>query len=324
MSDSTFELDPDAVSRLCSLVDNADRILLAAHRNPDGDAVGSLLGARALLSAQGKECIAYCPDGIPSVLSFLPGAALVTDRMPEPPCDLTILLDTPEQALWTDGFSPQGDFVVIDHHARADDFGDLVIRKPASAVGEIIYYLAEAAGWTVDRDAAVCLYTSIVSDTSSFRYRSADRDAHVATAALIERGAMPATVSSHLFESVSLVKRRLLAEVLSTLETAAGGRYASIYCTRATIEAVGALSEDLSGMVNFARGIQGVELAALLREEADGAIRVSLRSKGTVDASEIAEQFGGGGHVNAAGGLLPGPMSDALDTLKKFAETILQ
>ena len=272
MSDSPFELDPNEVARFWSLVDRVDRILLAAHGNPDGDAIGSLLGARALLSAQGKECVTYCPDGIPAILSFLPGASLVTAELPAVPCELTILLDTPERVLFADGFEPQGDFVVIDHHSRFDEFGDLVIRHPASSVGEMLYHLAQAAGRRVERDAAVCLYTSIVSDTSSFRYRSADWSAHTAAAALIEHGAEPAVVSQHLFESVSLAHQRLLAEVLSTLETAAGGRYARIYCTRETAASVGASPEDLSGMVNFARGVLGVELAALLREESDGRI----------------------------------------------------
>ena len=324
MSDTPFELDPNDVSRFWSLVDRAHRVLLAAHGNPDGDAIGSLLGARALLSAQGKECVAYCPDGIPAILAFLPGASLVTAALPAGPCDLTILLDTPERGLFADGFEPQGDFVVIDHHSRFNEFGDLVIRRAASSVGEMLYHLAKAADRQVDRDAAVCLYTSIVSDTSSFRYRSADWSAHTAAAALIELGAEPSIVSQHLYESVSLTRRRLLAEVLSTLETAAGGRYARIYCTHETATSVGASPEDLSGMVNFARGILGVELAALLREEPDGRIRVSLRSKGSVDASRIAAQFGGGGHVNAAGGLLPGPMSDALDELERYAVNHLQ
>ena len=324
MPDSPFELDRADVSRFWSLVEGARRILLATHRNPDGDAIGSLLGARALLSAQGKECVAYCPDGIPAILAFLPGASLVIGKRPAVPCDLTILLDTPERVLFADNFAPQGDFVVIDHHSRFDDFGDLVIRRRASSVGEILYYLAAAAGRRVDRDTAVCLYTSIVSDTSSFRYQSAGRSAHNAAAALVECGAEPAVVSQYLFESVSLVRRRLLAEVLSTVETAVGGRYARLYCTRETAAAVGASPEDFSGMVNFARGIQGVELAALLREEPDGRIRVSLRSKGSVDASKIAEQFGGGGHINAAGGVLPGPMADALDVLERYADRYLR
>lgn len=318
-------IDSTLLSRLKDTIGRAGSVLIAAHRNPDGDAVGSLLGMSLVLRALNKDVTAFCPDGIPKSLAFLPGAETVEKFLGNRSFDATVLLDTPQRSLFAEGFESRGTFIVIDHHAKHDDFGDLVIRYPAAAVGEMLYCLARAAGWRVDKEAAVCLYTSIVSDTSSFRYESTTPQTHKVAAELIALGADPRTVSSHLFESFSLARRRLLAAVLKTLETAAGGRYAQLHCTRLMIRDAGASNEDLEGMVNFARGIAGVELAALLREEEGGEIRVSLRSKGAVNASAAAEHFGGGGHVNAAGFRLSGTtMETALLSLKQRAEKILE
>jgi bifunctional oligoribonuclease and PAP phosphatase NrnA len=324
MTQNADSVDSKLLSRLKEAIAWADSILIAAHRNPDGDAVGSLLGMYFILEAMSKKATAFCPDGIPQSLAFLPGAETVEKSLGNRNFDATVLLDTPQRSLFAEGFESRGIFIVIDHHKKHDDFGDLVIRYPSAAVGEMLYCLARAAGWPVDRRAAVCLYTSIVSDTASFRYESTTPRTHEVAADLIALGADPKTVSSHLFESFSLARRRLLAAVLETLEIAAGGRYAQLHCTRRMIRDAGASKEDLEGMVNFARGIAGVELAALLREEDGGKIRVSLRSKGAVNASAAAERFGGGGHVNAAGVRLSGTtMGEALLSLKQHAEAFL-
>jgi phosphoesterase RecJ-like protein len=317
-------VDPHTLSRLQEIIATSHRILLSVHRNPDGDAVGSLLGMYFILRGLNKEPTAFCPDGIPRSLQFLPGADQIAGRL-EGRFDATILLDTPKKELFAEGFESQGVFVVIDHHMDAEEFGDLVVRTPASAVGETLYFLAEQARWQIDRQAALCLYTSIVSDTSSFRYESATPESHRAAARLIELGADPQTVALNLFESFSLTSRRLLAEVLKTLKIGAKGKYACMVCTREMKERIGGSPYDLSGVVNAARGIEGVELAALLREEEEGWIRVSLRSKGRVNASSAAARFGGGGHVNAAGFRFQGvSIDDALEQLLKAAEEILR
>lgn len=310
-------------TEIIATIAGAERVLVAAHRSPDGDAVGSLLGMYFILRALKKKAVAFCPDSIPPSLAFLPGAGQIEKHI-KGSFDATILLDTPERSLFPDGFESRGTFIVVDHHACADDFGDLVLRKPAAAVGELLYYLAKDAGWPVDAQAAICLYTSIVADTSSFKYESATPRAHLAAADLMERGADPKLVSTHLFESFSAVRQRLMARVLETLTVAAAGKYACLYCSREMMETVGASPDDLEGMVNSARSVGGVELAALLREEDDGNIRVSLRSKGRFDAAAVAAHFGGGGHVNAAGFRFERiSMAEARELLRRRAEEVL-
>jgi phosphoesterase RecJ-like protein len=317
-------VEPQTLSRFREIIATSHRILLSAHRNPDGDAIGSLLGMYFILRGLNKDPMAFCPDGVPRSLSFLPGTNHIAQKI-EGQFDATILLDTPERALFPQGFESVGTFVVIDHHIRAEKFGDLVIREPASAVGEILYFLAKKADWPIDAQAAVCLYTSIVSDTSSFRYESATQKSHLAAAALLELGAVPHYVALNLFESCSLTSRRLLAEVLKTLEIGANGKYACMYSTKEMWAGIGATPDDLDGIVNVARGIEGVELAALVREDETDLIRVSLRSKGRMNASSVASRFGGGGHVNAAGFRLQGvTIHDALQQLLTVAEEILR
>ena len=293
----------DSVRSIVQAVEAADHILAATHRNPDGDALGSLLGLTHVLTDQGKKTIPFCPDPIPPTLRFLPGMSLIRTDVRNAKFDISIVLDTPEVKLLPDGFpenADRGRLIVIDHHLRADLTGDLALRMKSSAVGEMVHRLASDHGWPISAEAATCLYTSIVSDTSSFKYESATKQSHLAAADLISRGAVPNHVATHLFESFSLSRQRLLAAVLGTLTVRLRGRLALIHCTRRMLESAGAQSTDTSGLINFARSIDGVVVAGFVREESGG-IRVSLRSKGNVNAGRIAERLGGGGHVNAGG-----------------------
>jgi phosphoesterase RecJ-like protein len=311
----------EALTETAAAIDGAERILIATHRNPDGDAIGSLLGMFHLIDGIGKIAVPFCPDGVPKKLQFLPGAARVVDKVDGERFDATILLDTPSPGLILAGFPlprHRGVFVIIDHHMRYDVMGDVVLRMKASAVGEILYRLAASSKWEVSRDAAECLYTAIVSDTASFRYESATPASHRVAADLLAKGVDSWRVATHLFESFSLSRQKLLAEVLATLKVSLEGRFASLYCTREMIQEAGASNGDLDGMVNNARAIDGVDLAAFLRETPEGMIRVSIRSKGEVDASQIAARLGGGGHVNAGGAYLK---DLSLDDAVRLVET---
>lgn len=291
------------ISSIVEAINKANRILVATHRNPDGDAVGSLLGLSHILISLQKETVPFCPDPLPPTLQFLPGTSLIHTTVANQFFDIAIVLDTPETTLLPDGFpdkSQYGLLIIIDHHLRAEMTGDLVWRVKSSAVGEMIHRLALEHRWPITTDAATCLYTSIVSDTSSFKYQSATKSSHLAAADLIARGALPNKVAGHLFESFSLSRQRLLALVLSTLSIRLFGKLALIYCTKEMLESARAPYTDTSGLINFARSIDGVVVAGFVREE-NGRFRISLRSKGHVNAGQIAEILGGGGHVNAGG-----------------------
>ncbi len=301
------ETEEKALDRLIS---EADSILVVTHHNPDGDAIGSLLGLSGILRLLGKTATAYCPDGIPKVLTFLEGATTITKALDENDTfDLTILVDTADQDLLPPGLPSaknMGTMIVIDHHLKHGDLGDIVIRREVSAVGEILFELAKELVWPMDQGIAECLYTSIVSDTGSFRYSSTTSSTHHAAAELLATGARPWPVATSLYESFPLKRQRLLAEVLSTLEISKDGRFAQLYSTPDMLAKVGADKEDLDGMINFGRSVDSVEIAAMFRVQAGGDVKVSFRSKGRIDVADLAARFGGGGHRNASGCTLNG------------------
>jgi phosphoesterase RecJ-like protein len=296
--------------RLARLVADAGRILVATHANPDGDAVGSLLGLGLILELMGKEALMFCPDGIPETLRFLPGAHDVAATLdPADRFDATVVVDTAAANLLPAGFPDderRGTLAVIDHHAQHGELGDLVIRRDASAVGEMLFDLAQELVWPVDDRVALCLYASIVADTGSFRYSSTTPHTHEVAAELTALGADPWQVATALYESYPLRRQQLLSEVLGTLETCCDGRYADLKATPEMLERAGAIKADLDGMVNYGRAVAGVEISAMFRREPDGDIKVSFRSKGRLDVGELASTMGGGGHVNAAGCTLTG------------------
>jgi len=145
------------------LVTGSESILVTTHRDPDGDAIGSLLGFSRMLRLLGKKPWAYCPDGIPKTFSFLSGLEEVRAELPpDPSFDLTVCLDTPSDALLPAGFPERsllGTLVVIDHHAAHGQLGDVVIRREVSSVGELLLDLQKQLNWTMDREVAECLYT---------------------------------------------------------------------------------------------------------------------------------------------------------------------
>lgn len=306
--------------KLDRLISNAETILVSTHKNPDGDAIGCLLGMGHILTQLGKRPVVYCPDGVPKTLQFLPGCEDVTGALEkDAKFDITISLDVADKDLRPQGFPDEesrGTLVVIDHHRRHDPSGDLIIRYEASAVGEMLFELARELLWPMDADIAECLYTSIVADTGSFRYSSTTATTHTVTAELLAAGARPWVVATHLFESFTLKRQRLLGEVLGTLEVSEDGRLASLYSTPEMLQKVGAIKEDLDGMINLGRSIETVEIAAMLRVESDDIVKVSFRSKGRIDVGHLAALFGGGGHRNASGCTLRNVNLDA--ALKKI------
>lgn len=313
--------------KLDRLIDEAENILVVTHRNPDGDAIGSLVGMSGILRLMGKQHIAYCPDKIPETLSFLPGVETIQKEPPGESFNLTLLLDTADKNLLPEGFpeaSQRGVLAVIDHHAQHGNLGDFVIRRDASAVGEILYELAVELVWPMDAAVAEALYTSIMSDTGSFRYSSTTEATHRAAAGLLSQGARPWIVATRLYESYPLRRQRALAKVLDTLEISADGRFAQMFATPEMLEKIGAHKEDLDGIVNFGRAIDTVEIAAMMRVKEDGNIKVSFRSKGHIDVGELAARFGGGGHRNASGCTLDNSSIDeARKLIKQAAEECL-
>lgn len=292
----------------------ASHVVLATHVNPDGDALGSLLGLAEILQGLGKKVFAYLEDPVSSMYDFLPNCNIAEhdiDALQEfvlqagPENVVTIALDSGDAerlGAAKDVLLSNSPFLVIDHHRGHRPFGDeLWLESECSSTGEMVYELALQMGAEVSVTTAFCLYVAIVTDTGSFRYDCTSPRTLRIAADLLELGVRPAEVAQQVYDNYTLARLRLMELVLSTLAVHASGRIGIISVSAAMLEESGAEPQDVEGFVNYPRSLRSVEVAAFLKETKEGSVSVSLRAKGTVDVAEIAAVFNGGGHRNAAG-----------------------
>ncbi len=304
-----------ALERFVDLVDKHQRFVVVAHISPDGDAVGSTLGLKAILESQGKEVIAYNRDPVPYNFEFLPGSSSWKTSLDDvEDVGITVLLDCGTPKRIGESFPEQGwgkEVVVIDHHETYDpDFADLYVRDPkASATGEILFRLAMKYG---DYSEAVAknIYCCLMTDTGGFRYSNTSRTALRIAGELVANGVEPWEMSSEIYENQPRERLELLSKVLETLTVSHCGRLAFLRVTREMVDAVNGDEDLTDGFINYARSIAGVEVATQMRDQGDGTWRISFRSRGKVNVAQLAEVFGGGGHHNAAGCQIEGEPQD--------------
>jgi bifunctional oligoribonuclease and PAP phosphatase NrnA len=289
----------------------SDPLCVCAHASPDGDALGSLVGLGSTLTAAGRDVVLY-QDGdepFPRELFFLRLERIVR-RVPADAARRTLIALDCGSALRIDRSGEvAGRFarvINIDHHHDNTLFGAVNLVDPgASCTAEIVAGLLDEAGIPLAEGAALALYVGLVTDTGRFQYANTTPQAHRLAARLLEQGVEPAPVFATLFESLPLERQRLLGRALGRAELAAGGRLAITWLARGDFDETGADDASADGVVDALRAIDGVELAALVREPRDRtgpARKVSLRSRGGgVDCSAIARERGGGGHPGAAG-----------------------
>jgi phosphoesterase RecJ-like protein len=293
---------------------SAKRVLVTMHRGPDGDALGSALALGCALRELGRDVTVYNPDDAPYNFRFLCGAASVVKTLPaDARFDATLVTDAGAFERLGEHVPPQGPrgvLINLDHHITSEPFGDLNYVDPAAAsVGVLAWKIIRGLGHTISRDTAECIYASILADTGGFKYSSTDPECLRIAAELLEAGVDPWEMTTRVYEREPLARMKLLAEVLGTL--AVEGKLATITITNDMISKTGAAHDLTDGFINFARSVDGVEVAAAFREPEQGGApwRVSFRSRGRVDVSAIAAKFGGGGHRNAAGCSIAGDES---------------
>jgi bifunctional oligoribonuclease and PAP phosphatase NrnA len=293
------------MEQVAAILRERNHFLVTGHLQPDGDALGSMLALGEILRAMGKKVVLYNPDPLPERYLFLTGTDQVVRVLPAGVrFDATLVVDCGDEKLlgptWP-GREVTGTVVVIDHHRSHKPFGDVVLRTDACAVGEMVFRLAEHLGVPISRAAAEAIYASMTTDTGGFRYASTTGDALRIAADMVDRGAQPWKVSWHVFEAWPLVRLQLLSDVLGTLDVRDQGRVALLKVSRELLQRHGAPSDMIEGFINYARMVEGVEVSALLYEADNGTVRTSLRSRGLVPVDGVAAQFGGGGHLAAAG-----------------------
>lgn len=290
------------------------QLLLVSHINPDGDAIGSLLGLGLALETMKKKVQLYNQSAIPAVYQFLPSI----HRIKQDPgnmeaYDTAVVLDCSDLQRIGDAAEAVSRIpavINIDHHVTNNRFGNFQLIDPgASATAEIVYRIVRAMDVPVTMSMAYAIYTGIMADTGSFRFSNTTPEAFRVSHEMISAGADPHTVAHHVYETISLSRIKLLTMLFDTIELSEDGAFSIMTLTQNMLSASGTEIADVNGLINYAKRIENVKVAALLYERRNAKIsgrsgshyHVSLRSDGSVNVSSIASAFGGGGHISAAG-----------------------
>ena len=317
---------------LQSFLETPKNIVIVGHRNPDGDAMGATLGLYHYLKKKGHNPTVVVPNEYPKFLHWLPGSENTyrfdwqnsQSQRAINSSDIIFLLDF--NALHRVGHdmqitleSYQKDFVLIDHHQQPDEFTYMYSDTEMCSTCQMVYHFIEKMGDIdlLDSDIATCLYTGIMTDTGSFRFRSTTSLTHRVIADLIDNGAENDRIHSNVYDSSSYGRLQLLGQALSNLKVLSA--YKTAYITLSDQEKVANnfTKGDTEGIVNYALSIDGIVMAAIFIEDKEQEIiKISFRSKGTFSVNKFSrENFSGGGHDNAAGGKSDLSMDE---TIKKF------
>ena len=307
----------ESMKEVLQQIKDRNRFVLSTHARPDGDAIGSMLALSGILRTMGKNVEVVISDAVPVIYKPLPWAeSIIQAASVNGHYEAAILLECDSvQRTRVQGL--ENHFLInIDHHASSRNFAQVNWIDPsACATAEMIFRLGAAAGVSITPEIATCLYTAVLTDTGSFCYSSTSARTFELARQLVEHGADPGRIAQNIYFSNPIGKVKVMGAALSTL--CREGPVSWITLTREQIEQCGALDEDCEGVVNYALGIAGVEVALFFRETADRRIRVSMRSKGAVDVASIAAEFGGGGHECASGFSTEGAMQAAIDRVLK-------
>jgi phosphoesterase RecJ-like protein len=325
------------IEDLKTFLEKPRNIVVVGHRNPDGDAMGSTLALSKYLQKKGHTATVVVPNEYPEFLHWLPGSDATyrfdwqnsQSQRAIQNSDIIFLLDF--NALHRVGFDMQNalekypnDFAMIDHHQQPDDvtymYSDTEICSTCQMVYQFIEMMHDVA--LIDADIATCLYTGIMTDTGSFRFRSTTSKTHRIIADLIDKGAQNDRIHNNVYDANSYGRLLLLGQSLSNLQILPEYKTAFITLTDEEKKQFDFQKGDTEGVVNYALSLKGIIFAAIFIEDKEqNIIKMSLRSKGTFSVNQFARNhFEGGGHDNAAGGK---SMLSMDDTVTKFKDLVV-
>ncbi len=316
------QIDPLLVQQAMALIEPAQRIALLAHEHPDGDCLGSILGFAHILEQIGKTCVPACADPAPKSFTFLPGIENLQQSLGEEgkeQFDLVIALDAGELSRYGTlyerhrAFLDSATILNIDHHVSSQGCGCVNIIDPiAASTTELLVLFQQQAHLPLTKDAAQCLLTGLITDTSSFQFTSTTPRTMEVGAVLLRAGAVAETIVGPIYRSKSLAYVRFQAAVVANIQTTCNGRLVWSYATDETLSAAEATAEMDDNFSGYLRDIEGVQIAAFFKSYGEpGITRLSLRCAEPYNAAAICLRFGGGGHARAAGATIYKPLAEA-------------
>ncbi len=317
----------ETIQKIIEVIRSNSSFLITTHEGPDGDAIGSSLALASFLRKLGKDVTVHYQDAVPDLYVFLPGADSVLPHIPDRHFDVSFVLDVGEKKRAGKEFCcflRVTTTVNLDHHLSCENFADYnLIDTQAAATGILVYRIATAYGYTFDLDTALCIYTAVITDTGSFHYSNANREAFTVAGEMIESGINAWYVAEKLYENQPAKRLKLLSLCLPTLDFFKEGKAASVTVTSDMYAASGADAELTDGFVNYPRSIRGVEVALFFRQLEEKKFKVGFRSKGNVNVATFSAALGGGGHHNAAGCTVEGTLDEVKAQVYAIVERAL-
>jgi phosphoesterase RecJ-like protein len=328
-------ISQDFIRRFREWCDVASDVVIVTHINPDGDAVGSEYALARFLLDRGTKVRIVNQDPLPDYLGFI-GFAEPEVEIYQPDTHDPLLREA-AQVVLVDNSAPDRlgsmeammrsvaqQTLCIDHHPMRDaPWAVNLVDVDYCATTAMIYDLTKACGWQPDLTAAWGIYVGLVTDTGFFRFNSTNARTHEIAAELLTLGVEPARAFEAIHERNPVAYVRLLGHALSGLRLDADGAVASVKITRETVTSLQAEDVDPTEITTPLLAMDGVKVAILFRELEDGRIKVSLRSKGSLDVHRLAIEFGGGGHRNASGIVMSGELDEAIETVAGRAAALL-
>lgn len=324
------------ISEINHLLVPENNIVIVTHYNPDGDAIGSSLGLKHYLKTKGIDAIVITPNDFPKFLKWMPEAKkiLIADYKRKMAGEAIYNADV---IFCLDFNSPSrigilGDWVtksrakkvLIDHHQMPEQFDYVYSDTTVPATCQMVYHFIQANNdeKLVNLDIAQCLYTGIMTDTGGFRFRSTSATTHRIVADLIEKGADPAVITSNTWDTNTISRLHLLSLVLSRIELTKEGKVAILWLKRSELKEYGFEKGDTEGFVNYGLSVLGTKMAVFFMEDLyEDFIKISFRSKDSVDTNQFARKhFNGGGHINASGGKYFKSMKETINDFKEKIE----
>lgn len=315
---NAVRMDAMPTAEILRVLTASQRILVVSHIDPDGDAIGTQLACGEYLRSLGKQVFMLRDSEIPDKYRFLPKVEQIVTPADLPAdfsVDTALILECPSAhriGSIRKYLTPSVTTVNIDHHRDNEYFGSVnwVDVRPSS-VGEMIYEFFLSVGYEISPHGAECLYTAILTDTGRFRFASTSPRTMNIGGELIRLGAEPKKICDEVYFNYRPSTLKLMGKVLNGIEFHNDGKVAILVLTKEMLASAGAAESEADGLVDFTMFSRGVLAGALLKELDAGRTKVSLRSSNGVNVSAIAYRFGGGGHFNAAGCMVPKSLSDA-------------
>ncbi|MCF7917910.1 bifunctional oligoribonuclease/PAP phosphatase NrnA [Candidatus Gracilibacteria bacterium] len=308
MTHETPLIDSENLKKLQKYLESKPRIVLITHANPDGDALGSILGMYAGLKSIGVDVHASCIDGAPEFLKFCPFSEELTIDFDENAFDAVFFLDCGDKNMTKyQDYKPRilSDKMVkldLDHHPTNDFWGEInFVATNAASSTQIVFELLKKLGVHITPKIATCLLAGLYTDTGAFMHQNTTPAAYTAAGELVKLGGNIQVIAKNIFHAHEFKKLKLWGKVLQDLYVTKDGA-AIVGVPRKEYESLGAKREDLSGVIDYINSMDEARYSVLLSEDEKGNVKASLRTrKPDVDVKALAEKFGGGGHVKAAG-----------------------